>query len=322
MAVKKNEHLNKVLETHRMAHIDALVIKHKEKRDEIKEALETEFNSKIYSPFNSGSFGKHTAINTKFDLDIVAPFKKDSFSTIEDMFNEVYDFLFKKYHYTGLAEVRKQKVSIGVIFNTDEDGDQISIDVVPGRELSQDTYLKEKDLNIYFNEDKWGFSKGSYMKTNIQAQIDHIKGKDSERKVIRLLKIWKNSNGEDFKSFMLELISIKAFDKSTIEGNLWDKLKGVMAYVRDNVTNDSFTLKDPGNSNNDVIQTLSSSQRQHLSNRMRVIIDNIEANAENIKSYFPINEEFDIPEENNSSSYGVKESSNGFSIPSDNQRFG
>lgn len=321
MAVNKNEHLNKVLETHRMAHIDVLLEKHKLKRNEIKEALETEFNSKIYSPFNSGSFGKHTAINTKFDLDIVAPFKKDSFSTIEDMFNEVYDFLFNKYHSTGQAEVRKQKVSIGVIFKTDSDGDQISIDVVPGRELTQDTYLQEKDLNIYFNESKWGVSKGSYMKTNIQAQIDHIKGRDSERKVIRLLKIWKNSNREDFKSFMLELISIKAFDKSTIEGNLWDKLKGVMAYIRDNVTNQSFTLIDPGNSNNDVMKLLSSSQREYLSNRMKIIINNIEANPENIKSYFPINEDFEISDED-SNSYGLKGSTTPFSIPIDNQRFG
>lgn len=323
MAVEKSTHLEDVIKTHRMAHIEDLVSKHKNKRDEIKELLEGHYTSKMYTPFNSGSFGKHTAINIKFDLDLVAPYKRDSFNTIEDMFNDVYDFLYKEYHETGLATVRKQKVSIGVLFNTDEDGDEINIDVVPGRELTKDTYLEDRDLNIYFNEDTWGFTKGTYTKTNIQAQIDHIKSRESERKMIRLLKIWKNTNGEKYKSFLLELLTIKAFDKSDISGNNWDRLKVVMTYIKDNVTKDGFTLKDPGNSNNDVIETLDTWERQTLSNKMKTMIDRIEENSENIKSYFPINEEFEEKEEDSSgSSYGLKGSSVGPSIPSNNQRFG
>ncbi len=323
MAVEKSTHLDDVLKSHRMAHIDGLVSKHKNKRDEIKEAMESKYSSDIFSPFNSGSFGKHTAINIKFDLDLVVPFKRDSFDTIENMFNDVYDFLYKEYHESGIATVRKQKVSIGVLFNADADGDEINIDVVPGRELTKDTYVDEKDLNIYFNEDTWGFTKGTYTKTNIQAQIDHIKAKDNERKVIRLLKIWKNTNGEKYKSFLLELLTIKAFDKATISGNNWGKLKGVMTYIKDNITKDEFTLKDPGNSNNDVVKSLDSWGRQALSSKMDTMITRIEENAENIKFYFPINEDFEVKEENSSnSSYGLKGSSVGPSIPSNNQRFG
>ena len=323
MAVEKSTHLDDVLKSHRMAHIDGLVSKHKNKRDEIKEAMESKYSSDIFSPFNSGSFGKHTAINIKFDLDLVVPFKRNSFDTIENMFNDVYDFLYKEYHESGIATVRKQKVSIGVLFNADADGDEINIDVVPGRELTKDTYVDEKDLNIYFNEDTWGFTKGTYTKTNIQAQIDHIKAKDNERKVIRLLKIWKNTNGEKYKSFLLELLTIKAFDKATISGNNWEKLKGVMTYIKDNITKDEFTLKDPGNSNNDVVKSLDSWGRQALSSKMDTMITRIEENAENIKSYFPINEDFEVKEENSSnSSYGLKGSSVGPSIPSNNQRFG
>jgi hypothetical protein len=186
MTIDKNAHLQNVLETHRMSHIDELVQKHVSRRDEIKEALEEKF-SDMYSPFNSGSFGKHTAINTKFDLDLVAPFKRNTFDTIEKMFDAVYDFLQEKFEKTGLAEVRKQKVSIGVRFYSDQDGDEINIDVVPGRELNVDSYQDDRSLNIYFNESLWGFSKGSYTKTNIHAQIDHIKAKDNERKIIRLV---------------------------------------------------------------------------------------------------------------------------------------
>ena len=190
MAVDKSEHLQSVLDTHKMAHIDELVTKHKNKRDEIKEALEEKYSENIYSPLNSGSFGKHTAINIKFDLDIIVPFKKNSFSTLQEMFDDVFDFLEEKYK--DIATIRKQKVSIGVIFDEDSEGDSVNIDVVPGRELSQDDYKESKDLNLYFNEDHWGFTKGTYTKTNIQAQIDHIKSKENERKIIRLFKVWKH----------------------------------------------------------------------------------------------------------------------------------
>lgn len=321
MAVEKPSHLQESLETHRMSHIDELTSKFKNKRDEIKEALEQEYSDNIYAPFNSGSFAKYTAINTKFDIDLVAPFKRKSFDTIESMFEEVYDFLEKKYRQNGIAHVRKQKVSIGVRFFADEDGDEINIDVVPGRELTTDDFPSTKKLNVYFNENQWGFSKGTYTQTNIQAQIDHIKGKENARKIIRLLKIWKNSNNEPYKSFLLELATIKAFDNIDVSGDLWEKLKTVMEYIKDNIVNDSFKLIDPGNSNNDVLSAMESWERSNLANKLENIIDRIEENSENIKSYFPINEDYKDDDDSNNSKYGLKQGISP-SVPPTNQRFG
>ncbi len=321
MTINKNDYLQNVLETHRMAHVDELLSKFKTRRDEIKEALEEKYSDKIYSPYNSGSFAKHTAINTKFDLDIVVPFKRNSFETIEEMFQDVFDFLTEKYYNSGEAHVRKQKVSIGVRFYSDEDGDEINIDVVPGRELNYESYPETRDLNVYFNDNHWGFTKGSYTKTNIQAQIDNIKAKDNERKVIRLLKIWKNSNFENYKSFLLELITIKAFEKTEVSGNIWEKLKSVMEYIRDNITKDDFKLIDPGNSNNDIITSLESYKRTNLSNRMNTIVNRIEENDENIKNYFPTNEKHE-KKESTESSYGIKGAAIAPSIPPNNNRFG
>ena len=320
MATDKTQHLQKVLDTHRMAHIEKLVAKYKEKRKEVKEALEENYKDKIYNPINSGSYAKSTHINTKFDLDVVAPFNKKSFDTISNMYDDVYDFLYEKYK--DKAEVRKQKVSIGIIFDEDEEGDVIDIDVVPGREIHEESYIETKDLHIYFNEDNWGFNKGTYTKTNIQSQIDHIKGKTSAREIIRLLKIWKNENHpKDYKSFFLELATIKAFDTVDISGNLWEKLKSVMQFIRDNITKDNFTLKDPGNSNNDVANALEDWERSNLSNKMSNIISNIENNSENIKTYFPINEEFEDDE--NKGQYGLKDASIvSPSIPKKSQQFG
>lgn len=320
MAVDKPKHLNQVLESHRMAHINDLLDKYKEKRKEVKEALEEKYKENIYSPINSGSYAKHTAINIKFDLDIVIPFKRNSFGTLEDMFDDIYEFLKEKYK--NEATVRKQKVSIGIEFYEDEDGHSINVDVVPGRELNDKQYSEDSNLNLFVNSKYGLLEEKTHVQTNIQAQIDHIKGKGDERSIIRLLKIWKATNNESYKSFFLELATIKAFEKEDISGNLWEKLKTVMEYIRDNVTKDNFTLKDPGNSNNDVANTLDSWAKTNLSNKMSYIIDNIERNSDNIKTYFPINEDFE-EESKSDNKYGLKDASIiAPSIPSKSQQFG
>ena len=314
----KQDYLQEVLETHRMSHIDTLTDKYKTKRKEVKEKLENNYASKVYSPMSSGSFAKHTAINIKFDLDTIVPFKKNSFDTLEKMFDDVFEFLSKEYD--DVATVRKQTVSIGIIFYQDSDGDEINLDIVPGREQNQDKYKDDKNLNLFVNSKYGILDKQTYIKTNIQAQIDHIKAKENERKIIRLLKIWKNSNRENYKSFLLELITIKAFHKEDISGNLWEKLKAVMTYIKNNVTQEGFTLKDPGNSGNNVIDTLESYERQALSDKMDRIIKNIESNEDNIKMYFPTNKDFE--EKVSQEGYGIKTAIASASIPPDNTRFG
>lgn len=312
------EHLITVLNTHKMSHVDELLAKYNKRRDEVKESLQEYYKNEMYSPFNSGSYAKHTAINCKFDLDIIVPFKRNSFSKIEDMYNDVYDFLLEKFN--DVAEVRKQKVSIGVLFFEDGDGDIVNIDIVPGREVIAENYSDSKNLNLHFNEGLGLYSKNSYLKTNIHAQIDHIRGKSDERQIIRLLKIWKNSNSKKYKSFFLELITIKAFDKDTITGDIWEKLKKVMTYVHENVTKDDFTLIDPGNSNNKVSDSLDTGDKYALASDMENMINAIERNSNNIKSYFPINEDYESKV--SSESYGIKGREAGPTIPVNINRFG
>ncbi|QIE59289.1 nucleotidyltransferase [Rasiella rasia] len=321
MSLNKQEYLSNVLETHRMKHIESVVKKFKDNRDEVKAALIEHYTSNIYSPFDSGSFKKHTAINTKFDLDVVVPFKRNAFETLEGMFNDLYEFLDEKF--SDVAYVRKQKVSVGIDFFKDDDGDTVSLDMVPGRELNQDQYLDDKNLNLFVNG-TWGiFDNSTHIQTNIKAQIDHITAKENERKIIRLLKIWNNNDGKEYKSFLLELITIKAFEKEDISGNLWEKLEKVMEYIKDNVTEDGFKLIDPGNSNNDLMDTLESWEKTNLSNRMETIIERINNNSDNIKSYFPTNKDFEDDDKSSSSNgYGIKTGGAAYSTPPKNERFG
>ena len=316
MSVDRNKHLSESLETHKMRHIQKEVDAFQAKADEVKQKLQDHYGPNVYYIFSSGSFAKHTAINIKFDIDLVIPFRYDKFDTLEAMYNDVFDFLSKTYK--DGTTIRKQKVSIGLVFPKEENGYLVKLDVVPGRELSQDDYPETNDLNLYFNEDHWGYKKGSRQKTNIQAQINHISGKTAEREIIRLLKIWKNSNNQDYKSFMLELFTIKAMKSYSGKDNLWDKLKFVMSYIADHVTDESFQLIDPGNSNNNVLSSMNSAKRTALSITMRSIAANIDADSNCISLYFPINTKYQKRDDG----YGNKIGAFGPSYPPTGQRFG
>jgi len=308
----KGLHLENVVKTHQITKEKDLLDKHIKKKNEVKDALKEKYESDIYEPYNSGSYAKNTAINTKFDFDLVSPFKRNSFGsngTLKEMYEDLYDFLYEKYK--NDAEVRKQKVSIGLDFYADAVGDKIKIDVVPGRELNQDQYTDDENLNLYVYYKYGNIDAGSErIKTNVQSQISNIKDradkeKESIRKIIRLLKVWKHSKGDyPTKSFFLELITIKAFDNNTITGNLWDKLKVISEYIRDNVTKDGFTLTDPGNSSNNLADTLTELEKQQLSDDMKNMLERIDDNEVNIKIYFPENPKFK-EKDNNENRYGT-----------------
>jgi len=313
MSFDKNKHLKEVLETHKMHHVQDFVNKVKKRREEVKGKLQDRYGSDKYSSFGSGSFAKHTAINVKFDLDLVEPFKHNAFGTLQEMFDSVHDFLADEYKNTGVT-IRKQKVSIGISFPI-ENGDEkpVELDVVPGRELSDDDYLDSHDLNLFFNEDHWGFKKGTSQKTNIQKQISHIEGKTSERQIIRLLKIWKKQKGKKYKSFVIELAVIKALDGYDGDNELWPRLKYTMEYLRDHIAESSFHLYDPGNTNNDVITAMSEYDRQSFKSDMRIMLNNIDSNPDfYLPYYFKKNEKFS----------GYREKESGAAFPASPKRFG
>lgn len=284
MTQSNSEYLQDVLETHNMKHIDNLVEKHRFKRDEIKELLENKYSTKIYTPFNSGSFKKHTAINSKFDLDLVVPFKKSSFTTISAMFDDVEKSLCDRY---GKEAVRRQTVSFGIDFEDKE----INIDVVPAREASKDKYEEDRDLNLHIE-----IPNKDYLKTNIHNQVEHIKGNENARKIIRLIKVWKSNHNKPYKSFFLELFAIKALNEKTPTGNLFEQLQTVLEYIRDKSTEEGFKLIDPGNSNNNLMETVAT-QKETLKSDIKILLQGIN-NLTNLKYYFPKNYEFD-------KSYGV-----------------
>lgn len=86
----KSKHLESVIKTHQITKEKELLDKHIQKKNEVKEALEKEYGNNIYTPFNSGSYAKNTAVNTKFDFDLVSPFKRNALGS-NGTLKEMYD---------------------------------------------------------------------------------------------------------------------------------------------------------------------------------------------------------------------------------------
>ena len=276
---------------HYTAHVDRdeeRLKKYNEKYQEIKEMLEGQYKGRIYAPFKSGSIAKKTAINWKYDLDIVLPFKRSEAGTLKEMYEEVAGYL-EDLQYTDddLSNVRRQRTSIGLFYQ--KGFEHLEIDVVPGRELNNEDFQEKdsekKKLNLHWNETP---QTRQSLQTNIHKQVETIKGKGDERKVIRLLKVWKlHRQLGGVKSFLLELITIKAFEDCRQSSGLWGQLKMVLEFIRDNI--ETVKLIDPGNSGNKVHETLSSTEKQDLKNQAIRFLEAVEEDEKRIADFIPIN---------------------------------
>jgi len=296
--MNKNKHLQCVLDSHHLNKLGSLKDNYVKKKNDVKEALSKKFSDKkITNPIDSGSYAKKTEVNTKFDMDVCIPFKKESYSTLKEMYNEVHDYFKKEYEDDDLITVKKQKVSIGLDFSVD--GEILEMDIVPGREINN--YLTDEELNLYVFSGLWSQKERDEnkerIKTNIKEHIRLVSGQDNQnqRKIIKLLKVWKKENSSssaNMKSFLIELFTIEAFkqNKSTIPNGLWDKLKMVIDFIIEKI--ETIKLQDPANSSNIVTDTLDDNQKKNIKRNLKNLLKQIEQDDENIKIYFPVNSKY------------------------------
>lgn len=268
---------------------ESLADRYRKKRDKVQAALENKFGSNIRCIQHSGSYAKHTAINIKFDMDLCVNFKRSAFTTLRVMYDDVLEYLESDEfsdEVGDLTEVRAQKVSVGLFFLVDDE--VLNFDITPGRRISDDD-TSCFDLNLCLNDE----DSSGRMKTNIAKQIDHIKGRKKERETVKLLKAWKFEHFTKLKSFLLELLTIKSFDdkgEANVPSGRWDRLKLTMEFIRDNI--ETINLLDPGNSGNNVTNSLTDRQKKKLAKEMKRALKQIEADSNKLKFYFPVNPKF------------------------------
>lgn len=284
MSTEKNQYLDAVLKSHNIELDETKIEAYRSERKKVKEALEAHYGSKMYSPLNSGSYAKHTAINTNFDMDVVIPFKRNQFKTLKEMFEDVNGYLceLKDDRTTAIEKVSVQRRSINLALNVN--GEYLDMDIVPGRELNQHQYEDDFYLNLYDTKAE------TSTQTNIKKHIELLIGRAVERDIVKLLKSWKTAKNEDMKSFLVELMILEAFDRdSTLASKkLYDRLYGSLAFISDNIT--TIRLIDPANSANVVSETLSKTEKELFKGKLGRMLEDIDKSDDKLAEYFTINE--------------------------------
>lgn len=297
MSQEINKHLSCVLSSHNIENDKKLIQAYRDKKKELKVALSGKFGSDIFHCFDSGSYKKSTAVNSKFDLDIGIPFKKNG-DTLESNYDAIFIYFDDEYEDAELiSQPKKQKVSIGLEFFVNSN--VLDFDIVPGREIND--YEEDRDLNLYFNDTMGVIEAKSHIKTNIHCQVDHITKHSEAREVIKLLKVWRQHTGySSLKSFLIELLTIRAFqdNQGSIPTDLWGKLEMTLEYIHTNI--ERIQLIDPGNSNNNVADSLNAYQKTDLVHICNRILEDVEREDESIEKHFPVNPEYPCDEGNKS----------------------
>jgi len=251
-------------------------------RDEITEFVIAKFGDILSSkPEYSGSFFKRTAINSNFDFDIVLPFSKDSFHSLEEMYETTYEAILDEFSNES-TEVRRQKRSIGITFSIDDF--EYHFDIVPGREINN--YKIDGELNLYVAPSNI-FKNSTSTKTNIRAHKSITLNRPIERKIIKLLKFYRDENCLTIPSVVIQNIVIEAFDhKKAIPYSLYHNFIYAMEYMADKIFRK--TLKDLSNTNNNIMDKISHWDREAIADQLNSDLDKLKNDKRYLKEIFEI----------------------------------
>lgn len=251
-------------------------------REKMKKWLADKFNNKLAAlPEDTGSFYKRTAISSNYDLDIVLPFKKNSYTSLEEMYDDVYREVSGAF--SSKANVTKQTKAIGVTFENNEK--PIHFDIVPGREINN--YATQKDLNLYMKPD-WVWQKSSSFKTNIGIQKRLTVNKPEARAIIKLLKAYRNRNSLPIPTLVIDQCVVGALSENNfgIHPSLTENLLNSMDFVSKKMK--QKCLIDTANTNNNLYNKLSETQRNRVSYQLQVDVKRININPREIKEIFEL----------------------------------
>ncbi len=215
----------------------------KEKSDWLICIIQQEFSDVLKRPpCRFGSTEKGTALKNKYDIDVFVPFKPDGFSSISDMFHCLLEVLNKYEGSNGIIEVRDQRKSIGVVFKIN--GNPYKVDVVP-----QKGTRGSRTSGYLFVNNKGLLATPSRQKTDIQLQ-NAIKLSEIQKKILIILKEWKNKKALPISSHLLQYLVLEAYNenKGRIPRKFTDKIVMTLVFIQDNI--ETIALSSIENTNN------------------------------------------------------------------------
>lgn len=227
-------------------------------------------------PSFQGSLSKKTNINGHSDIDILLSFKKDSFSSLEEMYDDVGFNLQQCSSTLKIRKVREQNVSYGIFFDEDT-----KIDIVPSRRIDD----IEENYFLHVNPNQCNPSP-SRKKMNPAIQRDLGENAKGKREVITLLKVLNVNQGKPLPSVLIEAFTERYFNTNSkkLPRKLSDKVLGTMDYIGDNIESARITSKD--NTNTTLTDNLSYSQKQKVALLMQKATCEIECDFTKIVKHF------------------------------------
>jgi hypothetical protein len=251
------------------------------KADRLTEILEEEFFYQLASkPIRFGSTEKGTALRDNYDIDICLPFKSDSFPSTGQMLDTLSSFLEQHIGNWGILKVNEQKRSVGILVNIN--GKEMKIDFVPNKITKKkgnktSGYLHVSNKSIFEH-------KSTYTKTDVSV-LNSIKLTETQRKIIVIIKDWKNQNDVPLSSHLLQHLVLDAYKYNRIPRNFTEKLVMVFRHISDKL--DIAVIRSPENTNN-IITDISDEKKAQIIDACKKVIEDYEYQPNSILKTFNI----------------------------------
>jgi hypothetical protein len=252
-------------------------------KNEIKQKLAQEFQDELaYFPEETGSFSKRTAINSTYDIDIVLPLKKEnSFGNMKNLSDGVHDKIDELFGEN--ASVKKSKRGTTIVFQ--DNTSKHSFDIVYGKEIR--CYAKDKKLNLYTRPDFF-WQQGTCFKTNIGIQKGITFNQPKAREVIKVLKKYFDKNNLRIETTLMDQLVVEALSEKNYGSSCstFENFLNSLEYISTKLSNKS--IKDYANSNNNLLNKLTYTEKVTLLNFINSDLKKIQANEYYIRDIFNV----------------------------------
>lgn len=232
--------------------------------------LEAEFGKELSArPYRFGSTEMGTGLRDNADIDICLPLRAKFFSSTEDMFFIVREFLESLTGSHGIVKVRSQKKSIGVYFQTKSYDGKIDIlpqRITPKRGNKHSGYLYVNNTGL--------FQKPSYTKTNPNL-LKGIALSQTQKNILILLKDWKIKESLPLSSHLLQNLILDAYDynRNLIPRKFSEKVIMVLRHIAENISN--AYIRSVENTNN-VLTDIPAEDKRIIAYACKRVVDEYE----------------------------------------------
>lgn len=226
------------------------------------------------TPLMAGSIAKRTALHGKADHDIAVPLHPKA-GTVAELHDAFYEAIADEYEKQPGIKVRKQKRTVGIRIKRD-DGSLLKIDVLPAR--CRPNYERTGAMTICDSD----------RKTNIRIHNAITRNQRESRDITILLKSYCGTTGLPIPSAVLTNYVPKVLSRHRKSGSIAANLRFSLGKLADKM--DSEVLKDPANSNNNLMGSMTNHDRQQVKRTFTRALNALEQDPRYLMTMFnPLN---------------------------------